>query len=242
MNNTWTPELDIFIKEMGIESHQRSLMHGARAGICHNNNWWIKVLVIVFVGVINILQIITIISDGKRSVLSWSIATIAIGTSIGIITQFGHMTQFAMKESLHTKISADYELIYQNVRRTLTYKYADRQSGMTYSTYIYHAFTRIKTSEQFISPKLDEKYSKVEVDIRIYGDNETIEIYNEDAKSNDSTSSSKSSYKSISIHNQQHILTKRPSKLVMDEIKNRIGSNDISALDSYQMHRFLHNY
>lgn len=238
MSNEWTPDLDIFTREMGIESHQRSLMHGARAGICHNKNWWNKILVIVFLGVINILQLITIISDGEKYVLWWSITTITIATLVGVMVQFGHMMQYSMKESLHTKISADYELLYQNVRQTLTCKYKDRQAGRAYSTYIYKAFTRIKTSEQFIPPKLDEKYSKVDVNIPIYGEHTTIEIYSEDAKSNDSTSNDSTP---SSSHNQQFILRKRPSKIVMDKIKNKMDSNEISALDSYQMHRFVHN-
>ncbi len=226
--NEWTKDLNNFIKEMAVKYHQKSLMHNFQASKCHINSWWCKFIIIICVAVIELIQLITIIDKGDKAKIIISITTMVIIVFVGIILQYSYLNQYDIKETLHAKTSADYELVYQNILITLSHPYDKREPGMAYSTYINNTYIRLIGHELFIPPKVEEKYENIEVIIE-ENDQKEISCKTGDEKEIDS--------KIIKLRRAKTISSKR----TLDEIESRVKDTELSPYDSYQMHRFIHN-
>ncbi len=245
-NNEWNPNLELYIKDMALRCYQRSLMHSYEADKCNRYEWWITRLVDLLGALSIIFQIITIFSKDNMTI--WAIVTIVTNAFSLLITEWGHSSQYGSQESDHIKISADYELMYQNILVTTSPPFNKRRPGNEYSVYINNTYIRIKTNGPPIPLKIQEKYenhilhglthySDVIIDIE-HPLGATRRSEENDSKS-DSIDSDRSETASENI--MRYRLRHMESKRVITEIESRIEKKGLSAYSEYEMHRLFHN-
>lgn len=240
--NEWNTDLQLYIENMALKCYQRQLMHGYEADKCNRYEWWIT-RIVDLLGALSILcQIFTIFSKDKKTMIIWAIVTICINAFSMLITEWGHSSQYGSQESDHIKVSADYELIYQNILVTISHPFDKRRAGNEYSIYINNTYIRIKTNGPLIPLKIQEKYEKHMLRVLTLHSSVMIDIAPE--KDGDSKSDSVHS-----IHNEailsgnvrEHRLKTMESKRVITEIENRMKKRGLSASAEYEMHRLFHN-